>query len=220
MKERLDLKHETGDVILEVTLFYESGYSIDETVTCLYDAIDTNIIFFKGCNNFPTELTVTLLTHRSEYDEVLGWKSSVWGSGITRGNHIYTFHPDRRAIETSHSRETFRNTLTHEICHVFSSNIFGKELWWAREGVAQYVAKQNVLKPIEENNIEHFITNSLHQNIRYSDFVNNYQGHQISRRIGYVIGEKYGQETLRSFLGVSPNDASARIKIAKLFNIS
>jgi hypothetical protein len=214
MKQQTDVIHNYGDIKIYVTLYYEQGYSIDETLGRLDDSLNKNLDFYKDCKNLPTELNLTLLTRRSEYDDVLGRPSSVWGSGITRDNNIYTFHPDRRAIETSHSKESFGNTLTHEICHVFSKNIYGQELWWAREGVAQYIAGQNKLMKLEPNNIDHFILHSLYRNIPYFEFVNEHQGHHISRKMGYAIAELYGPTTLRSLLEINPVDKDTKFELA------
>jgi len=219
MKKQETIEFNSHGAPMAVTLFYDSEYGIEGVVENLQDAIEVNALFYKGCKDLPTELTLTLLCYRHEYDEVLGWASSSWGSGLTRDNNIYTFHPDRRAIETSHSKESFVNTLTHEVSHVFSKSIFKKELWWTKEGVAQYLAKQDSFKELDDENVEHFIAHSLDKNIKYSEFVNDHQGHQISKKMGYAIGEKFGPKALLSLLGVEPEDERGRSLIAKILNV-
>lgn len=220
MRKQETIEFSSHDVTLEVTLFYDSEYGIEGVVEKVQDAIEINVSFYNGCKDLPVDFNLTLLNHRHEYDEILGWPSSSWGSGLTRDNNIYTFHPERRAVETSHSKESFVNTLTHEVSHIFSKSIFKKELWWTREGVAQYIAKQDSFKELSFENIEHFIAHSLDRNIKYSDFVNKHQGHQISKKMGYAIGEKFGPEALLSLLGVSPEDELGRLQIAKILKVS
>lgn len=218
--EQINFIHKSNDIEIKITLNHNPEYQTKEAIQHIHLALETNTLFYKDCDKPPTNITFTLLTYRKEYDDVLGWQSSSWGSGLTRENNIYTFHPDRRAIESSHSRESFVNTLTHEICHVFSRNLYGDELWWTREGVAQYVGGQNELKQLSVENIEHFITNSLDKNIKYSDFVNNHQGHQISKRMGFAVAEVYGISVLHSLQATNPTDPAARQKIASLLGTS
>jgi hypothetical protein len=200
---------------ITVHLYYDPQYEIDTTLDHLEAALTANVSFYTTFGTLPKDIDVHLLYTRQQYDEVIGHASQPWAGGHSHGSEAYLFHPDRIEVETTHLRGSFSKTLIHEISHIFTRALFKKYLWWVTEGVAQYIARQDEIKSLEEASISHFLTNSLTANIKYGDFANA-QGHQMSKQLTYAIARRYGVSALYELLSINPDEEDANGKLAKI----
>lgn len=203
---------------ISVHLRINPEYSVDELLEHLVPALEANVRFYSDIGLPPHTLSVTLLYARAEYDAVIGYETKPWASGYSTGTTAYLFHPDKIESETSHTRDTFPKTLTHEISHIFTRSLFSTYLWWVTEGVAQYLGGQSEYKPLEQRSVDHFLAHSLDHNAAYVDFLHA-QGHQISKRLGYAVADTYGVSALRELLAVQPGGEHARTDIARVLHV-
>ncbi|MCX6808233.1 MAG: hypothetical protein NTW50_01010 [Candidatus Berkelbacteria bacterium] len=123
-------------------LFFDPKFPIQEVKDCIEKSVKLNSKFFKFSNQIIPKFEIELVYSREEFSSKLNRETASWESGYCSNNHFIIFHPDFFESETTHRREDFGKTLTHEIAHIFIESINSKFLWWVSEGVAQYVAKQ------------------------------------------------------------------------------
>ncbi|MEI7426154.1 MAG: hypothetical protein WCK16_04515 [Candidatus Moraniibacteriota bacterium] len=208
-KEKKIIKYSNGGFQVTINLLYDPKYPITEVVRLINISLKKVTSFYSAYgNSLDLNFPIDLLYRRADIDKYFEYKTERWCSGCCRKGKIALFHPDFFEIETSHKKEDFPKTLIHEISHMFGKKIFGeKYLWWVHEGVAQYIANQIVLKKIEPENINHFITNNLYGNNYYHDFTKQ-SGHQISKRIAFAIVDNYSEKALFELLKIEPGKNS------------
>ncbi len=81
---------------------------------------------------------------RKEFDKALGTKTLPWMVGHASKGIITVFSPSVVEKVSPHSKETFPDTLKHEIAHIFSRLLSGHKALprWISEGIAGYIAGQ------------------------------------------------------------------------------
>jgi len=197
-----------------VSIIYDDRFPIDEVKTRLIQALERNEEFCRSLKVDLRPFSIELIYSRLEFSQRLGRETEAWESGYCDNNKFIIFHPNFFEIETSHSREDFAKTLTHEINHLYINQINPKKLWWVSEGVAQHIARQCPKVEIKTENIEHFLANSLSQNKNYRDYIA-HQGYAIPREIIKSASQIYGEEILIELIKVKA-DKNAAKKLAKI----
>jgi hypothetical protein len=163
--------------------------------------------FLQNLETKPVNITVVLAYTRKEFDVIIKRKTESWVSGNTfRNGDILIFHPDVFETETSHKKEGFGQTLTHEFTHVLSNSVNPHSLYWISEGIAQVSAKQSSKnKFIKEENIKNFIKKHLCINSNYEDF-QRHEGYQTSYWLTKYILGKYGREHIVTLVNTTPKN--------------
>lgn len=216
-KETKELFFKNGICQLEVELLYNSQYEIIEIIDLVEKSFGKVSKFYFQFAKGPIRFTLIIVYSRAEYDEIAGYKSERWASGYSHEGKVAIFHPDLFETETTHKREDFAKTLTHEIAHIFDKFIFKDYLWWIHEGVAQYIANQSTFKKLETQNIDHFLENNFLRNDNYREFAKE-QGHQISKQLVFKIAKEKGARALFELSKIKPDNKS-RAQIAEICGV-
>lgn len=170
----------------------------------LQDSINSVKNFFSGEIDLKKEIKVKLIDTRSEFDDAFGEKTENWMSGGVHRGVVVMFHPETLAIASTHSKKEFPQILTHEICHVVTNRMNPKFSWWLSEGIAQYVARQNVAGNVSSSDLDHFISESLFTNKDYGDFIN-HDGYKIAYMVTERLIAEYGRDTVMQLLKIKMN---------------
>ncbi|MBN2095439.1 MAG: hypothetical protein JW727_05305 [Candidatus Aenigmarchaeota archaeon] len=108
-------------------------------------------LFFgiKWTKNRPNVLVVP---DRRGFDLIFGRKTPGWSVGLAPGRDIYVLDHENYAKNSTHeySKEHYRALVKHELTHVFCRVVSGKEMlypFWLSEGLAMYLAGQNITRP-------------------------------------------------------------------------
>ncbi|MFA4831606.1 MAG: hypothetical protein WC862_05750 [Patescibacteria group bacterium] len=81
------------------------------------------------------------IDQRKELDLIWGKKTEKWFVGAAKNNNIYIFNPNVYARESTYKKEKFWETLKHEYCHIYYSQITKSYYpFWLNEGLASYVS--------------------------------------------------------------------------------
>ena len=96
-----------------------------------------------------------LLDNREDMDLIWGKKTESWFVGAFKNNGIYILSPKAYARESSHAPEEFWQTLKHEYCHYYYTQITKSHCpVWLNEGLASYVSgKRLVLKDDQKDKL-------------------------------------------------------------------
>ncbi len=89
-----------------------------------------------------------LLDCREDLDIIWGKKTERWFVGAFKNNSIYILNPAVYAKESSHKKREFWETLKHEYCHYYYTQITQSHYpIWLNEGLASFVSgKKLILK--------------------------------------------------------------------------
>lgn len=151
--------------------------------------------YFKKLPKFKVEL----LYSRKEVDKNQGYKTQSWLCGFTKMNTIMMVSPKVWTKITPHPQSDFKKVLRHELVHLAEfSELKHLPAQWAAEGLALYVAGQN-LEPIKIRNLQRIL--NLNYNRIWTDAVNKgYPAYPYAAKIaGYLI-KKYGFAKYLQFL--------------------
>jgi hypothetical protein len=79
---------------------------------------------------------------------IWGKKTEKWFAAATKNNCIYIFNPNSYDKESSHKKEHFWQTLKHEYCHIYYTQLTKNYYpFWLNEGLASHLSgKRLVLK--------------------------------------------------------------------------
>jgi len=76
---------------------------------------------------------------------VWGRETEKWFVGAMKNNSIYIFHPDVFAQVSSHPEEKFWETLKHEYCHAYYTQITKMHYpFWLNEGLASHLSGKKI----------------------------------------------------------------------------
>ena len=89
-----------------------------------------------------------LLDNRDDLDLIWGKKTERWFVGAFKNNSIFILNHKVYAQESSHAAEEFWQTLKHEYCHYYYTQITRSHYpIWLNEGLASYISgKKLILK--------------------------------------------------------------------------
>lgn len=81
-------------------------------------------------------------------DLIWGKKTEKWFAGAAKNNCIYIFNPNVYDKESGHKKEHFWQTLKHEYCHIYYTQLTKSHYpFWLNEGLASRLSgKKLVLK--------------------------------------------------------------------------
>lgn len=104
---------------------------------------------YEKCKDFfgrePEKIEVNFVYSRNEMNKITGRQTPEWLVGVSGANGLAIFSPSLFSKVSTHPSKDFLPVLTHEVAHVFTNNLFGiKEPLWLKEGIAGYVAGQNI----------------------------------------------------------------------------
>ena len=124
------------------------------------------------------------INNRKDMNLIFGQKTEKWFVGAMKNNIIYIFHPNIFAKISSHKKEKFWQTLKHEYCHVYYTQITNSHYpLWLNEGLASYISGK---KLILKNECEKNLLNVF----KYFDAMD---------RDGYMIGQYWVEYLLQNF---------------------
>jgi len=112
----------------------------------IIDKSREQVASFFGYGNIPFSFYIDLLETRQEMDAAWGEKTEEWVCGMTdkgKGG-VSLFRKELFDSLTIHPREYFDKVLTHEICHLFTGNLYYLyQPAWLNEGISCVVAGQH-----------------------------------------------------------------------------
>ena len=92
------------------------------------------------------EPTLFFANNRADFDLLFGRKTEQWLVGVAKNNNIFMFDQKNYAKESSHQTKDFWQTLKHEYCHIYYSQITtGGNPLWLNEGVACYLSGKKLI---------------------------------------------------------------------------
>lgn len=156
-------------------------------------------------------IKVNFFYTREELDQARGCKSPDWVVGFTDGGkNVGIFSPKVFSEVSPHPSLDFPYVLTHEIAHVFTSEVFKLKLpQWLREGLAGYVAKQYQTRSISKDKLCSF-------DLMNKDWRNNGNYPQAYLFTKYLV-DQFGKEVFMAFLSSleetsTPEDFAGKFK--------
>lgn len=170
---------------LSFEISFEGKCLEDNIVNELDNSIKIISKFFSQKHLNGTNININFVYSRDEYDKLVGRKTEPWEVGNSFKNCFWIFHPNSFLKETSHSAESFRKILLHEITHVVTNKINTDFLNWISEGVACLVSSQVAKRLATKSEIDYFINNEFICNTDYFKFFQN-GGYEIS----YILVKK------------------------------
>lgn len=178
----------------------------DGNIFIINDENDTSIKIIEKClnsiikklENFyrinHPKIVIELFYSREEFNKKAGYKTPEWFIGFTVNNNICLLSPlVIEKVSLSHKKSEFLKILTHEICHIFNSEINKNILMWVDEGISLYLAGQKKKPGFEKKDLDFFLHNIFDKNIKINLFAE-HNGYRISywavRTAVKILGKK------------------------------
>jgi hypothetical protein len=163
-------------------------------------AYKSNKTFFR---TDPPLITITFVYDRLQMNTILHRETKNWEVGYAYNhedqiNQIAIFSPEVFETVSTHTMGNFIFVLTHELAHVFTSNVFGFFYpVWLYEGLAGYVAKQYT----KVKNVEKFSDFSLiHDKENWNQNTNYPQAYLFTK---YLMDKNTEEKMFRFFKLIS-----------------
>lgn len=86
------------------------------------------------------------LDSRNDLETIWGKKTERWFVGAFKNGNIYILHPQVYSKESSHKKEEFWETLKHEYCHFYYTQLT-KNYYpvWLNEGLASFLSGKKLI---------------------------------------------------------------------------
>ena len=191
----------SGRSLPRITAYNPDIDSLDDLTRVVKDCYQLSKQFF---GEDVEGIGVKMLYTREEMDKALGYKTQSWVVGSAgRRKTIVIFSPAVFSKVSPHPTSDFEPVLTHEIAHVFTSELFQfRYPRWLSEGLSGYVAEQYKTRPFNPQLIQDF--DKIFTNAGWNK-TNPYN--QAYSFTVYLI-ERFGKENMLVLLqSLSPNDS-------------
>ncbi len=166
------------------------------------------------------------INQREDLNLVWGEKTEDWFVGACKNNNIYIFDPKVYDKESSHRKEEFWQTLKHEYCHIYYTQITKSHYpFWLNEGLACYLSgKKLVLKDGFKNKLFNIFSyyNKTDSNVymigqfwveyllknfgkkKLLELINSIKpemrNHQFAKEFYKIYGLKFNKDTFSKFI--------------------
>ncbi len=162
---------------------------------------------------------LNLIYSREEFNKKINQETPNWLVGFTDKNQINLLSPSVINKYSPHSPDYFEKILTHELSHIFASQINEKPLMWLDEGLALNIAGQKKKNEIPKSDWNFFIAKGgLVGNMSFNDF-SRYSGYRISFWMAKTLLDNFDQKTILKLLQIKPTQKNIEKQIEKIITI-
>jgi len=167
-----------------------------------------------------------LLDSRENLDIIWGKKTETWFVGAFKNNSVYILNPEVYEKVSSHKKEEFWQTLKHEYCHAYYTQIAKSNYpIWLNEGLASFISgkklilsnsrRTELLNVFDYFNradknvyaigqfwVEYFIKKSGRKKFikLITGFPSEFNREKFAKQFYRIYGFKFNQSTLSKFL--------------------
>jgi hypothetical protein len=161
------------------------------------------------------KINIELIYSRKELDNKLNCRTPRWLVAAALKNSIYLFSPAVIENLSDHKKMEIKKLLTHELCHIFNSEINKTSLMWIDEGAALFLANQRKDKDFTKKELNFFANNFFSENIDLRLFAKN-NGYRISYWIIKKIVGKYNKKKILELLKINPEIKKCKKELEKI----